>query len=69
MDKTKMALLGAAGIVLVGVLISLVVGIGPDTAPVEGPERTDTVQDLPAGRAAGNDQPGIDNNPQQPGTN
>lgn len=63
MDRTKLALMGAAGIVIFGIVISWVVGFVPETAPVEGPERTDTVQDLPAGRAAGNDQPGIENDP------
>ncbi len=59
MKRSMIALLGAAGVVVIGLVVGLVVRSGPDTAPIAEPERDDTVQDLPAGRAVGNEQPAI----------
>ncbi|HEX5935401.1 MAG TPA: hypothetical protein VFY63_14665 [Pseudorhizobium sp.] len=62
-NKAVIALLGAAAVVIVMLAASFLVQRGPDTAEIAEPERTDTVQDTPAGRAIGNEQPlGNDSN-------
>ena len=56
-NKAVIALLGAAAVVIVMLAASLLVQRGPDTAEIAEPKRTDTVQDAPAGRAIGSEQP------------
>ncbi|CAD7039187.1 hypothetical protein REJC140_00721 [Pseudorhizobium endolithicum] len=51
------ALIGAAVVVVLMVIAGYFLQSSLQTAEIAEPEPTDTVQDLPAGRATGNEQP------------
>lgn len=51
------AIIGAAAVIVLMLVASYFLQSSLETAEIAEPERTDTVQDLPAGRATGNDQP------------
>jgi len=51
------AMMGAAVVVVLMLVAAYFLQSSLETAEIAEPERTDTVQDLPAGRATGNEQP------------